>query len=200
MKFDKVDISVERLGIVELFSYDGYILGFRDLGYSNSIFLFPIVINNKNTDMLDLYFHFILTACGYNDYDYTSYYSAHVENRKGFHLNLSEVDIVNLIQSAPDRDVYIEPKNCFNFEVLISSLMAEVVSADKDFVSFFSKNDEDKSITYFLRLDEDNCIEVQIGCLNKYLFTANSTTKKMDDVINIFKHFFEMLDKNLNIK
>lgn len=200
MKFDKIDIRVEKLGIVELFSYDGYILGFRDWGYSNAIFLFPIVINNENTNMIDLYFHFIETACSYNGYDYSSYYSAHVENRKGLHLNLGEVEVCDLIQSAPNYDVYIEPKNCFDFELIISSLMAEVVSADKDFVCSSSTNDKDKSVTLFLRLDDDNHIEVKIDRFNKYLFTSDSTTKRMDDVVEIFKHFFKMLDKNLNIK
>lgn len=200
MKFDKIDIRVEKLGIVELFSYDGYILGFRDWGYSNAIFLFPIVINNENTNMIDLYFHFIETACSYNGYDYSSYYGAHVENHKGLHLNLSEVEVCDLIQSAPNRDVYIEPKNCFDFELIISSLMAEVVSADKDFVHSFSKNDKDKSVTLFLRLDDNNHVKAKIDRFKQCTLTFNSTTKKMDDVVNIFEHFLEMFDKNLNTK
>lgn len=48
MKLDKFNINIEKIGDIEIFSHNGYMLGFRDRKDENSISFAPIVINKKD--------------------------------------------------------------------------------------------------------------------------------------------------------
>ena len=48
MKLDKFNINIEKIGDIEIFSHNGYILGFRDRKDTNSILFAPIVIDKNN--------------------------------------------------------------------------------------------------------------------------------------------------------
>lgn len=198
MKFNKVDISVETLGSIELFSYDGYILGFKNWDVSDSIFFCPIVINMENFNVLNVYFDFASMCSVYNGGDYIPNYNVYLKDDDKSYLNLNPGEIDDLIESMPDRDLYIEPEYSFDFTDVIVDLMSEIVSLDKDFV--FLSFEDDKYATEILFLDEDNFIKIQIDPFDQYTFTFKDIIGQIDDVVNIFKHFFEMLDKNLNIK
>lgn len=198
MKFNKFDISVETLGNIELFSYDGYILGFRNWDGSDSIFFCPIVINSENVNVLDVYFDFAGMCSVYNGDGYIPNYNVYLkdDNKSYSHLNPGEVD--DLIESISDYNLYIEPEYSFDLTDVIVDLMSEIVSLDKYFVSLSCVDDE--YATEILFLDENNHIRIEIGSFDEYAFRFNSITGKMYDVVEIFKHFFEMLDKNLNKK
>ena len=198
MKFNKVDISVETLGSIELFSYDGYILGFKNWDVSDSIFFCPIVINSENVNVLDVYCDFASMCSVYNGGDYIPNYNVYLKDDDKSYLNLNPGEIDDLIESMPDRDLYIEPEYSFDFTDVIVDLMSEIVSLNKNFV--FLSFEDDKYATEILFLDEDNFIKIQIDPFDQYTFTFKDIIGQIDDVVNIFKHFFEMLDKNLNVK
>lgn len=198
MKFNKFDISVETLGSIELFSYDGYILGFKNWDVSDSIFFCPIVINSENIDVLDVYFDFASMCSVYNGNGYIPNYNVYLKDDNKSYLNLNPGEIDDLIESMPDRDLYIEPEYSFDLTDVIVDLISEIVSLNKNFV--FLSFEDDKYATEILFLDEDNFIKIQIDPFNQYTFTFKDIIGQIDDVVNIFKHFFEMLDKNLNRK
>lgn len=205
MKFDKINIIVEKLGYIEIFSYDGYILGFRDRNNSEFISFCPITVNSENIDVLDVYFEFIDDCCANNaDGIYPSNYRTYPTNYRIVfdryckdYDDLCSSEVIDLMKLMPDDNAYVEIEDSFILGEYVFSLIRQVSWLDKDIsYDFF---DNSKYITYVLRLDEDNYIEVQIGCFDQYSFTFNSTTEKMDDVVEIFKHFFEMLDKNFSL-
>lgn len=192
MKFDKIDITVEKLGDITIFSYDGYILGFRDWNSSEYISFCPITVNNENIDILDVYLEFIDTCCANNsDGIYPSDYRVCFNYYLKDYYDLCSSEVIDLIKSMPDDNAYVELGDSFILGEYVFALMRQVSCLDKDISFDFSNN-------LVLSLDEDNYIEVQIDCCNQHSFISNSTTKRMDDVVNVFKHFFEMLDKNLN--
>lgn len=198
MKFNKFDVTVERLGGIEIFSYDGYILGFRDWNNSEFISFCPITVNSENIDVLDVYFEFIDDCCANNaDGTYPSNYRTYPTNYRIVfdhyckdYDDLCSSEVIDLMKLMPDDNAYVEIKDSFRLSEHLSSLVSQVLRLDKDFSYNCSHNS--------LCLDEDNYIKIQINCFDQYSFIFNSTTEKMDDVVEIFKHFFEMLDKNLN--
>lgn len=205
MKFDKINIIVEKLGDITIFSYDGYILGFSDWNSSEYISFCPITVNSENIDILDVYLEFIDTCCansldGLYPSNYRTYPSDYRVCFNHYCKNydcLCSSEVTDLMKLMPDDDVYVEFGYSFILGEFVFSLIRQVSWLDKDIsYDFF---DNSKYITYVLRLDEDNYVKVQIGCFDRYSFTFNSTTEKMDDVVNIFKHFFEMLDKNFSL-
>lgn len=201
MKFDEINIVVEKLGDITIFSYDGYILGFKDWNSSEYISFCPITVNSENIDILDVYLEFIDTCCA-NSLDglypsnyrtYPSDYRVCFNHYLKDYYDLCSSEVIDLIKSMPDDNAYVELGDSFILGEHVFALMRQVSCLDKDISFDFSNN-------LVLSLDEDNYIEVQIDCCNQYSFISNSTTKRMDDVVGIFKHFFEMLDKNLNVK
>lgn len=206
LKFNKFDVTVERLGGIEIFSYDGYILGFRDLSESGVVSFCPIIINNENMDTLDSYFEFVDTFYAYNGNDYISNYNVYVKDYNKTYGNLSEVEIIDLISDnfedsiwgEPLCDIYIEPQNSFKLIDVIHCLVSHILYLNEDFV--FSSSEGGGCSTESLALSKDDYIEITVNYFEQYAFTFNSTTEEMDDVVSIFKHFFEMLDKNLNRK
>ena len=201
LKFDKINIIVEKLGYIEIFSYDGYILGFRDRNNSEFISFCPITVNSENIDVLDVYFEFIDDCCANNaDGIYPSNYRTYPTNYRIVfdryckdYDDLCSSEVIDLMKLMPDDNAYVEIEDSFRLSEHVFALMRQVSCLDKDISFDFSNN-------LVLSLDEDNYIDVQIDCCNQHSFISNSTTEEMDDVVSIFKHFFEMLDKNLNRK
>lgn len=161
-------------------------------------FFCPIVINSENVNVLDVYCDFASMCSVYNGDNYIPNYNVYLKDDDKSYLNLNPGEIDDLIESMPDRDLYIEPEYSFDFTDVIVDLMSEIVSLDKDFV--FLSFEDDKYATEILFLDEDNFIKIQIDSFNQYTFTFKDIVGQIDYIVNIFKHFFEMLDKNLNRK
>ena len=203
MKFDKIDLTVEKLESVEIFSYDGYILGFRDYHQSNSVSFYPMVFNSERKNILEVYFDFMKAfhVCGDDNRDFHYRFCLDYHDNEHDHFRTSAfIYTPDLISNC---NSYIESEGSFKLGGDISSLMIQFLFLDKNFTYSYSYNGfsfYDTSITRSLCLDEDNYIKITTNSSNKYSFIFNSTTEEMDDVVSIFKHFFEMLDKNLNRK
>lgn len=200
MKLEKTSLDIEKIGNISIFSYNGYILGFTNYESLDDTSFFPIVINSKNYDKntLKTYFDFINIMSDYNGYSNLPEYNVYLkEYNKGYN-NRDEFDIMELIELSSNSDVCINPEHTSNLIEIIESLMNTFSKRkDKLVTSFIEK---DNVATRILSLDDDNYIQIGINRLEQHFMSYHSTTDEIDDIIKIFEHIFEMLDKNLKQK
>lgn len=200
MKLEKTSLDIEKIGNISIFSYNGYILGFTNYESLDDTSFFPIVINSKNYDKntLKTYFDFINIMSDYNGYSNLPEYNVYLkEYNKGYN-NRDEFDIMELIELSSNSDVCITPEHTSNLIEIIESLMNTFSKRnDKLVTSFIEK---DNVATRTLSLDDDNYIQIGINRLEQHFMSYHSTTDEIDDIIKIFEHIFEMLDKNLKQK
>lgn len=202
MKLDKTNIIVETLGDFEIFSYNGYILALKN--FPSTMSFFPLVINTKNYNKEDLnmYFNFIDFGYEYNDngdddyFFYNKYiYVVCFRDHNKVYRRVNQEEIEELIEKSDNCEVYIEPYNLCLLNSLIHELMFSISLSDKSFTKNLDR--DNFKTTHTLFLDNDNYIEIKIDDFNRYSMDYSSTLEKMDDVIEIFKHIFSMVDKNL---
>lgn len=200
MKLEKTSLDIEKLENISIFSYNGYILGFTNYESLDDTSFFPIVINSKNYDKntLKTYFDFINIMSDYNGYSNLPEYNVYLkEYNKGYN-NRDEFDIMKLIELSSNSDVCITPEHTSNLIEIIESLMNTFSKRnDKLVTSFIEK---DNVATRILSLDDDNYIQIGINRLEQHFMSYHSTTDEIDDIVKIFEHIFEMLDKNLKQK
>lgn len=200
MKLNKTSLDIEKIGNISIFSYNGYILGFTNYESLDDTSFFPIVINSKNYDKntLKTYFDFINIMSDYNGYSNLPEYNVYLkEYNKGYN-NRDEFDIMKLIELSSNSDVCITPEHTSNLIEIIESLMNTFSKRnDKLVTSFIEK---DNVATRILSLDDDNYIQIGINRLEQHFMSYHSTTDEIDDIVKIFEHIFEMLDKNLKQK
>lgn len=200
MKLEKTSLDIEKIGNISIFSYNGYILGFTNYESLDDTSFFPIVINSKNYDKntLKTYFDFINIMSDYNGYSNLPEYNVYLkEYNKGYN-NRDEFDIMELIELSSNSDVCITPEHTSNLIEIIESLMNTFSKRnDKLVTSFIEK---DNVTTRILSLDDDNYIQIGINRLEQRFLSYHSTTEEIDDIVKIFEHIFEMLDKNLKQK
>lgn len=200
MKLEKTSLDIEKIGNISIFSYNGYILGFTNYESLDDTSFFPIVINSKNYDKntLKTYFDFINIMSDYNGYSNLPEYNVYLkEYNKGYN-NRDEFDIMELIELSSNSDVCITPEHTSNLIEIIESLMNTFSKRnDKLVTSFIEK---DNVATRILSLDDDNYIQIGINRLEQHFMSYHSTTDEIDDIVKIFEHIFEMLDKNLKQK
>lgn len=200
MKLEKTSLDIEKIGNISIFSYNGYILGFTNYELLDDTSFFPIVINSKNYDKntLKTYFDFINIMSDYNGYSNLPEYNVYLkEYNKGYN-NRDEFDIMELIELSSNSDVCITPEHTSNLIEIIESLMNTFSKRnDKLVTSFIEK---DNVATRILSLDDDNYIQIGINRLEQHFMSYRSTTDEIDDIVKIFEHIFEMLDKNLKQK
>lgn len=200
MKLEKTSLDIEKIGNISIFSYNGYILGFTNYESLDDTSFFPIVINSKNYDKntLKTYFDFINIMSDYNGYNNLPEYNVYLkEYNKGYN-NRDEFDIMELIKLSSNSDVCITPEHTSNLIEIIESLMNTFSKRnDKLITSFIEK---DNVATRILSLDDDNYIQIGINRLEQHFMSYHSTTDEIDDIVKIFEHIFEMLDKNLKQK
>ena len=200
MKLEKTSLDIEKIGNISIFSYNGYILGFTNYESLDDTSFFPIVINSKNYDKntLKTYFDFINIMSDYNGYSNLPEYNVYPkEYNKGYN-NRDEFDIMELIELSSNSDVCITPEHTSNLIEIIESLMNTFSKRnDKLVTSFIEK---DNVATRILSLDDDNYIQIGINRLEQHFMSYHSTTDEIDDIVKIFEHIFEMLDKNLKQK
>lgn len=197
MKLDKTNINLEKIGNIEIFSCDGYILGFRDKKYSDCISLFPIVINTDNYEQktLEMYFDFIDILWTYSDYDYFPNYDVYFKKYNKVYRDRSKYDIKELVGLSLDCDVCVIPEYSFELVVLINNFMEEFSQKDDRFTKDLTQDNKVTTITLFL--DDDNYIKISVNYFEQYFMAYNSTSSEMDDIVKIFEYIFKMLDKNL---
>lgn len=200
MKLEKTSLDIEKIENISIFSYNGYILGFTNYESLDDTSFFPIVINSKHydKDKLKTYFNFINIMSDYNDYSNLPEYNIYFkEYNKGYN-NRDEFDIMELIELSSNSDVCITPEHTSNLIEIIESLMNTFSKRnDKLITSFIEK---DNVATRILSLDDDNYIQIGINRLEQHFLSYHSTTDEIDDIVKIFEHIFEMLDKNLKQK
>lgn len=203
MKLEKISIDIEKIGNISIFSHNGYILGFKDNEFLDDISFFPIVINSKhyNKDDLEIYFNFISVMLAYSNYDRLPSYSVYLkEYNKGYN-NCDEYDIMELIELSSNCDVCITPEHISYLVEMVESLMN--VCSLKDDKLVINSIEKDNVTTKILSLDDDNYVQIGINRLEQYFMSYHSTTDEIDeidDIVKIFEHIFEMLDKNLKQK
>lgn len=200
MQLDKFSLNIEKIENISIFSHNGYILGFKDNEFLDDISFFPIVINSKHYDKNDLevYFNFISVMLAYSNYDCLSDYSIYLkEYNKGYN-NCNEYDIMELIELSSNCDICITPEHTSDLIDIVESLMN--VCSSKDDRLVINSIEEDNAITKILSLDDDNYIQIGINRLEEHFMSYHSTTDEIDDIVKIFEHIFEMLDKNLKQK
>lgn len=200
MKLEKTSLDIEKIRNISIFSYNGYILGFTNYESLDDTSFFPIVINSKNYDKntLKTYFDFINIMSDYNGYSNLPEYNVYLkEYNKGYNSR-DEFDIMKLIELSSNSDVCITPEHTSNLIEIIESLMNTFSKRnDKLVTSFIEK---DNVATRILSLDDDNYIQIGINRLEQHFMSYHSTTDEIDDIVKIFEHIFEMLDKNLKQK
>ena len=200
MKLEKTSLDIEKIGNISIFSYNGYILGFTNYESLDDTSFFPIVINSKNYDKntLKTYFDFINIMSDYNGYSNLPEYNVYLkEYNKGYN-NRDEFDIMELIELSSNSDVCITPEHTSNLIEIIENLMNTFSKRnDKRVTNFIEK---DNVATRILSLDDDNYIQIGINRLEQHFMSYHSTTEEIDDIVKIFEHIFEMLDKNLKQK
>lgn len=197
MKLEKTSLDIEKIGNISIFSYNGYILGFTNYESLDDTSFFPIVINSKNYDKntLKTYFDFINIMSDYNGYSNLPEYNVYLkEYNKGYN-NRDEFDIMELIELSSNSDMCITPERTSKIINIIENLMNTFSEKnDKLVTSFIEK---DNVAIRMLSLNDDNYIQISINRLEQHFLSYHSTTEEIDDIVKIFEHIFEMLDKNL---
>lgn len=200
MKLKKTSLDIEKIGNISIFSYNGYILGFTNYESLDDTSFFPIVINSKNYDKntLKTYFDFINIMSDYNGYSNLPEYNVYLkEYNKGYN-NRDEFDIMELIELSSNSDMCITPEHTSNLIEIIESLMNTFSKRNDKLVTNFIE--KDNVATRTLSLDDDNYVQIGINRLEQHFMSYHSTTDEIDDIVKIFEHIFEMLDKNLKQK
>lgn len=197
MKLEKTSLDIEKIGNISIFSYNRYILGFTNYESLDDTSFFPIVINSKNYDKntLKTYFDFINIMSDYNGYSNLPEYNVYLkEYNKGYN-NRDEFDIMELIELSSNSDMCITPEHTSKIINIIENLMNTFSEKnDKLVTSFIEK---DNVAIRMLSLNDDNYIQISINRLEQHFLSYHSTTEEIDDIVKIFEHIFEMLDKNL---
>lgn len=200
MKLEKTSLDIEKIGNISIFSYNGYILGFTNYESLDDTSFFPIVINSKNynKNTLKTYFDFINIMSDYNGYSNLPEYNVYLkEYNKGYN-NRDEFDIMELIELSSNSDMCITPEHTSNLIEIIENLMNTFSKRNDKLVTNFIE--KDNVATRILSLDDDNYIQIGINRLEQHFMSYHSTTDEIDDIVKIFEHIFEMLDKNLKQK
>lgn len=200
MKLEKTSLDIEKIGNISIFSYNRYILGFTNYESLDDTSFFPIVINSKNYDKntLKTYFDFINIMSDYNGYSDLPEYNVYLKKYNKGYNNRDEFDIMELIELSSNSDVCITPEHTSNLIEIIESLMNTFSEKNDKLVTNFIE--KDNVATRILSLDDDNYIQIGINRLEQHFMSYHSTTDEIDDIVKIFEHIFEMLDKNLKQK
>lgn len=197
MQLEKFNINIEKLENISIFSYNGYILGFTTYESLDDTSFFPIVINSKHydKDKLKIYFNFMSVMSVYNGYSDLPEYSAYLKEYNKVYNNCDKYDIMQLIELSSNCDICITPEHTSKIINIVESLMNTFSEKNDKFVTNFIE--KDNVAIRMLSLDDDNYIKIGINRLEQHFMSYHSTTEEIDDIVKIFEHIFEMLDKNL---
>lgn len=204
MKLEKISIDIEKLGKVEIFSYGGYILGYRNKTYTDSISYFPIVINKDKPDVsfLNIYLNFVDEATQYSRGDdyYPPRYDVYFKEYNKIYKDRSRHDIVDLLNLSLDTtDVAIIPEETVEMGDFVRDLLKEISLLD-DKIDFGYSYDENKKVFInSLSIYSVDYIEVEIDYFENLSVNYNYVIYEKDikEIMKILNHMLEMLDKNL---
>ena len=204
MKLEEINIKIEKLGNVEIFSYNGFILACTNKGYSDIIYFFPLLVNKdileKKENLLTTYLDFIDVINGYLRYTYSPKYDLEIkENNKNYQYcnRFQLVEIISNISS--NVNMIIKPEFSINFKDFAYMVLKETSLLDKK-ITLNSVDDVSEKLTInTLSIDINNYITVSIDRLDNWgiSFICLDYEKEIKDIVNILKHIFEMHDKSL---
>lgn len=200
MKLNKTSLDIEKLENISIFSHNGYILGFTNDESLDDMSFFPIVINSKHydKDKLKIYFNFMSVMLVYNGDSDLPEYSVYLKKYNKVYNNCDKYDVMQLIKLSSDCDICITPERTSKIINIIENLMNTFSEKnDKLVTSFIEK---DNVAIRMLSLDDDNYIQIGINRLEQHFLSYHSTIEEIDDIVKIFEHIFEMLNKNLKQK
>ena len=200
MKLNKTSLDIEKLENISIFSYNGYILGFTNDESLDDMSFFPIVINSKHydKDKLKIYFNFMSVMSVYNGDSDLPEYSVYLKKYNKVYNNCDKYDVMQLIELSSDCDICITPEHTSKIINIVESLMNTF--SEKDDKLVINSIEKDNVTTKILTLDDNNYIQIGINRLEQHFLSYHSTTDEIDDIVKIFEHIFEMLDKNLKQK
>lgn len=204
MKLEEINIKIEKLGNVQIFSYNGFILACTDKGYSDIIYFFPLLVNKdileKNENLLTTYLDFVDVINGHLRYTYSPKYDLEIkENNKNYQYcnRFQLVEIVSNISS--NVNMIIKPEFSIKFKDFAYMVLKETSLLDKKFTLNSVDDVSEKLTINTLSIDINNYITVSIDRLDNWgiSFICLDYEKEIKDIVNILKHLFEMHDKNL---
>ena len=105
---------------------------------------------------------------------------------------------MQLIELSSNGDICITPEHTSDLINIVESLMNAF--SEKDDKLVINSIEKDNVTTKILSLDDDNYLQIGINRLGQHFMSYHSTTDEIDDIVKIFEHIFEMLDKNLKQK
>lgn len=200
MKLNKFSIDIEKLGNAEIFSYDGYILGYKR-GSSHEVSFFPIVINkdNLNKDFLNIYLNFNEILNSYNGKEYDLEYKVYFKTYDKLYDYCDKYSVEELLDLSSNTDVSIMPDYSIKIKDLVYDLLKEISLMDEKFTLESEYDKERKVVNNFLSIDNCNYIEVSVDYFEDVSIACNymSYEKEIGEVVEILEHILEMLDKNL---
>lgn len=209
MKLDKFSIDIEKIGNVEIYSYNSFIFGYRNTKHEDEMFFFPIVVNEnllkENKNLLDAYLDFIDIANCYNEREYDPIYDMCFKAYDKVYEDRNRYEVVDLLSLSFNTwistDITITPNFSINTNYLVKDLLKEISSLDKRFDFEPVYYDETKTVTIFLFIDKYDCAEISIDLFGNwsisYLNTHNEEEKAIKEIVGILEHILGMLNKNL---
>ena len=204
MQLEEINIKIEKLGNVEIFSYNGFILACKDKGYSDVTYFFPLLVNKdileKNEKLFSIYLDFIRSMHECLGYTHSPKYDLEIKEINKTYEYCNEFELIEQISNlSPDLNIIIEPKISINLKDFAYIVLKEIPLLDKKFTLNYIYDPYEKLAMNTLSIDTDNCISIPIYHSHNWgaSFTCIDYEKNIKDVVNILKHLFEMYDKNL---
>lgn len=204
MKLEEINIKIEKLGNIIIYSYNSFILACTDKGYSDIIYFFPLYINKdileKNKNLLTTYLNFIHSMHKCLGYAHSPKYDLEIKKTNKTYEYCNRFELIEKISNLPsDLNMIIEPEQSINLKDFAYMVLKEIPLLDKKFNFNYIYDPYEKLAMNTLSIDTDNCISIPIYHLNNWgvSFTYIDYEKEIKDIVNMLKHLFEMYDKNL---
>lgn len=209
MKLDKFSIDIEKIGEAEVFSYNGFILGYRGKRFNREIFFFPIVINEnilrENKNLLNTYLDFIDMANHYNEEQYSPIYDIYFKAYDKIYEDRTRYEIVELLDLSSNTgintDITIFPKDSGRIHHLAEELLIEISSLDKRFNFKSVCYDKTKTFSKSLFINKHDYVKISIDLFGNWSIShfnsCNKEEKTIKEIAGIINHVLKMLDKNL---
>lgn len=203
MKLEEINIKIEKLGNIIIYSYNGFILACTDKGYSDIIYFFPLSVNKdileKNKNLLTTYLDFIRSMRKCLGYTHSPKYDLEIKETNKTYEYCIEFELIEKISNLPSNlNITIEPELSISLKDFAYMILKEIPLLDKKFNLDYYYDTGEKLTMNTLSIDIDNYISIPIDHLNYWKISVTHTEYEKDikDVVNILKHFLEMYDKN----
>lgn len=204
MQLEEINIKIEKLGNVEIFSYNSFILACKDKRCSDVTYFFPLLVNKdileKNEKLLSIYLDFIRSIHKCLGYTHNPKYDLEIKETNKTYEYCNEFELIEKISNLPsDLNMIIKPGVSINIRNFAYMVLKEIPLLDKNFHLNSFYEDSEKLTMNTLFIDIENHVTVCIYPFDNWSvsFICAEYEKEIKDVVNMLKHLFEMYDKNL---